>query len=242
MSHILGEDRSMNSIGTETSPLLDALLFLGLSITESPSSSLGTCSDTEFTETLQRLSLLSANTPIASLRYSAHVLCSRLLHAHPDPQSRLAFIKDTLEHCPYENLKGSAVGWLKEEILSAANTSTACQGSGGEISPFETPVCLLVLKSHLLAPAKTLSDEEFLMNEAFFLQVLNLWFLLFSARELGKKIDIEVFRAEIKTWIEDLESKCLKLREGNDGDGEMSDRLALLEGNMEIVKGSLRQF
>ncbi|KAL8957457.1 MAG: hypothetical protein Q9183_006054, partial [Haloplaca sp. 2 TL-2023] len=113
-----------SSIGTEAPALIDSLLFLGLHILDTKGFGRPPQEDMVFTDTLRHLSLLSANTPSPTLRYHAHILTSRLLHAHPEGNVRLAFIKDTLEHCPYENLKGSAVGWLKEEIRIANASST----------------------------------------------------------------------------------------------------------------------
>ncbi|KAL8955339.1 MAG: hypothetical protein Q9193_006770, partial [Seirophora villosa] len=144
-SNLLFHAPSSGSIGTEPASLIDSLLFLGSHTFETSSLPKQPPNDDTFTNTLQRLSLLSANTPSAPLRYHAHILTSRLLHAHPDRNLRLAFIKDTLQHCPYENLKASAVGWLKDEIRAAAATPNtgneqqgeSAEGEGGGI--FTTP-------------------------------------------------------------------------------------------------------
>ena len=125
LSKVIGNPTSP-TIGTEPSALIDSVLFLGLYIFETSSSSSDATplsdevhDDTAFTPTLQTLSLLSLNTPHSGLRYSAHILTSQLLHANASDYIKLGFIKDTLQHCPYENLKAEAVGWLKNEILSA---------------------------------------------------------------------------------------------------------------------------
>jgi len=79
----------------------------------------GPLSDTTYLQHLQTLSLLSAQNPAPTLRYAAHTLTSALLHAHPTDRLRLTFITDTLENCPFETLKASAVSWLKEELIIA---------------------------------------------------------------------------------------------------------------------------
>jgi hypothetical protein len=79
----------------------------------------GPLEDEDFLQHLQSLSLLSANNPSPTLRYAAHVLTSSILHAHPVDRVRLTFITDTLEECPYDSLKASAVSWLREEIITA---------------------------------------------------------------------------------------------------------------------------
>ncbi|KAI9745146.1 MAG: hypothetical protein M1818_001424 [Claussenomyces sp. TS43310] len=107
------------SIGTEHRSVIDAFLAIGLWLENSNRFVTGGLDDEEFLQHLQTLSLLSANTPTPTLRYHAHLLTSSILHAHPVDRTRLTFISDTLEHCPYENLKASAVGWLKDEFIIA---------------------------------------------------------------------------------------------------------------------------
>ena len=111
-------DSATGSTGAEPEPLIDAVLFLGFLIIKS-GRGIPPDNDTAYNNILQRLSLLSANMPSPALRYHAYVLTCSILHAHPSDHVRLAFIGDTLEHCPYENLKASAIGWLKDEILAA---------------------------------------------------------------------------------------------------------------------------
>ncbi|KAI1006960.1 hypothetical protein K3495_g1259 [Podosphaera aphanis] len=106
-------------IGGEESGVIDAILALGLWLENENKFIAGSLQDQEFLEYLQLLSLLSANTPSSSLRYAAHVLCSHILHAHPVDRVRLSFISDTLEHCPFDTLRASAVSWLKDEIMTA---------------------------------------------------------------------------------------------------------------------------
>jgi hypothetical protein len=118
VSHFIGTG-GPQLIGSEESGVIDAILAIGLWLENTNKFVNGPLEDDDFLQHLQSLSLLSANTPSPSLRYAAHVLTSSILHAHPVDRVRLTFVTDTLEHCPYEALKASAVSWLKEEIITA---------------------------------------------------------------------------------------------------------------------------
>ncbi|KAL8870159.1 MAG: hypothetical protein Q9174_003727, partial [Haloplaca sp. 1 TL-2023] len=172
------------SIGTESPALIDALLFLGLHILETEGLGRPPEEDMVFTDTLRHLSLLSANTPAPTLRYHAHVLTSRLLHAHPEGNVRLAFIKDTLEHCPYENLKGSAVGWLKEEIrisnAPSVDPSAEKEAKTKDDSVFRRPICLDTLSRELFMSPKRMDHQTFEQHISFFMDVLNLVYFLLA--------------------------------------------------------------
>jgi hypothetical protein len=107
------------TIGSGPTGVIDALLAIGLWLEHTNKFVSGALEDEDFLQHLQSLSLLSATNASPSLRYASHVLTSSLLHAHPVDRLRLTFISDTLEECPYEPLKASAVSWLKEEIITA---------------------------------------------------------------------------------------------------------------------------
>lgn len=106
------------TVGLEPEALLDTILAQALIAIEK--NNIGEPKDDEsFAQYLQTLSLISANTPSPNLRGHAHYLTTTVLRSHPHDLVRLTFIRDTLEHCPYENLKASAVSWLKGETLEA---------------------------------------------------------------------------------------------------------------------------
>lgn len=107
------------TIGSEEQGIIDAVLAIGLWLEHTNRFVSGPLEDEDFLLHLQSLSLLSANNPSPTLRYASHALTSSILHAHPVDRLRLTFISDTLEECPYESLKASAVSWLKEEIITA---------------------------------------------------------------------------------------------------------------------------
>ena len=186
-------DPATGSTGAEPEPLIDAVLFLGF-LTVDSGQGMSTNDDTAYNNILQRLSLLSANMPSPVLRYHAHVLTSSILHAHPSDQFRLAFIRDTLEYCPYENLKASAIGWLKEELLAADEIMQEKK----ETSIFSTPAALITLGPFLCPdPDKLMQDQSisdsyatFQAYQAFYLAVLNLIYLLLSSPHLLFKLQI----------------------------------------------------
>ena len=130
----------LSSAGTEPAVVVDALCALGIVAFETAPKSRPTKSKstfkhivpafsklsfskfpntTDFQSYIQTVSLLAATNPDARLRAVAHYLATSVLHAHPSTSSRLLVIRDVLEHCPFQNLKESAVGWLKEEIIWA---------------------------------------------------------------------------------------------------------------------------
>ena len=241
---------SPSSAGTEPPCLIDSILFLGTFILST--SSIGTPETDEiFNETLQRLSLLSANTPSPTLRYHAHLLTARILHSHPKEEVRLAYIKDTLEHCPYENLKASAVGWLKTELLAADEApSETNQDLETEREPslFATPVALSVLSPHLftIRPiSKDLSPEETLItfsnHQPIWLAVLNLIYLLLSSPSLSRKsLATEEFVYQATTYVHNLEGVTSSVAARTKEEGGEGGEIGLLQGMLRMVRDELR--
>lgn len=232
------------SAGTEPLALIDAILALHscLNISkEDPKSD----SENSFKETLQRLSLLSANTPNASLRYRAHLVTKSILYSHPSENVRMAYIKDTLQNCPYENLKASAVAWLKDEIIAAGRTET---GKG----VFATPATLTTLAPYLFPNPHSLTTSNndftpFLAHQSFFLAVLNLVYLILSSQTLNVS-SWDLIRCT-ETWTGQLKDVANGIREvikvgreeGEDAIEGLEMDLTLLEGNIDIVEEALKE-
>ena len=246
-------DESMNGIGLERASFADAVIFLGLFILET--SSVSPPQDKHsFTSTLQRLSLLSANTPSAPLRYNAHLLTTKILHSHPSGETRLAFIQDTLQHCPYENLKTSAVGWLKDEILLGDEENRKRTGPSTSTStPFTSPSTLSTLSSTLFLdprqlPPSSPSNEHstFLSHHSFYLAVLNFLYLLLTSPSLFLSLDIKSliqtselrlrFLDPLKQISDQIQSKANR----PDEDEEVSNNdMALLDGMLQMVEKAM---
>jgi hypothetical protein len=206
------------NVGMEPEALLDVILCLGLLALED--NQIGEPEDDEqFAEYLQTVTLISANSPSPTLRYHAHYLSSTILRSHPSDLVRLSFIRDTLEHCPYENLKASAVGWLKGETLEA-NTQPSAQSHSHphpsnqtqdakvspstetepELSIFATPIALSTLSPYLfpslapsLSPPLPIAEAwlNFRAELSFYLAILNFYYLLLSATFLHEALDIK---------------------------------------------------
>lgn len=198
-------DSATGSTGAESEPLVDAVLFLGFFIISSQPNhpirgdSEGRGEDEyAFTNILQRLSLLSANMPSPVLRYHAHLLTSTILHLNPSENSRLAFIRDTLEHCPFENLKASAIGWLKDEILAAEKAEQSRNEPDAEASIFTTSASLstlapfIFLNPEKLMEGQTITDSytTFQAYQPFYLAVLNFLYLLLSSTTLSSRLQM----------------------------------------------------
>lgn len=222
LQNFIGGDMSVG-VGMEPEALIDTVLALGLIAVEKDAIEEPE-DDDGFTQYLQMTSLLSANTPSPSLRYLAHYLTSTVLRSHPSDVIRLSFIRDTLEHCPYENLKASAVSWLKGEIIEAnvpksreseapnveglQITVPSSAGDAGPRSPglsiFATPVALSTTSSllfpdltrDLTAPSIQEAYNTFKTNLSFYLATLNFYFLLLIARHMHEPLDLEGFHQE----------------------------------------------
>lgn len=196
LKHCLSSPEQVGgTLGTEPEALIDVVLALGLVTLErdaigEPSS------DEQFNEYLQVIALLSSNCPSGNLRGHAHYLASTVLRSHPDENIRLAFIRDTLEHCPFENLKVSAVGWIKGETIEAnPPTPTSNQEPS---SLFSTPLALDILAPYLFpslhtdlvtAPIQE-SWLKFRTNLTFYLASLNFLYLLLCAQHLHHALSI----------------------------------------------------
>lgn len=237
-------DSTSASTGTEPLALIDAVLalFPFLEASDSLPDAVQT-----FNETVQRVALLSANTPNASLRYQAHLVTKNILASHPDKAIRLDYIKDTLKDCPYENLKASAVGWLKEEVLADSNRDPAIGAS--EEASMTMPTTLATLKPYLFLDPQSMirggDFSPFLAHQGYFLAVLNLMYLILSSEILRTSSGEMV--ADLKGWLVKLESVASNIRrimklgqeDGEDIIPGLEMDLALLEGNLELVGGRL---
>jgi hypothetical protein len=257
LEHFVGV-LGQQTIGLEPEALLDIVLALGLIALEK--NAVGEPTDDEvFAKYLQTTSLVSANTPSPSLRYHAHYLTSTILRSHPHDLIRLTFIRDTLEHCPYENLKASAVTWLKGETLEA-NPSTPLpptenDASQSESSIFATPVALQTTSPYLFPDLTnsfnttlTISDSfmQFRQELGFYLATLNFYFLLLTARQLHENLDIKGLHESSGMedhFLEPLKDVCGRftesLKEGGElriaeGGEDFADKQNVVQAQMDV--------
>jgi hypothetical protein len=236
------------TVGLEPEALIDIVLALGLIAVQR--NNVGEPADDEaFAQYLQTVSLISANTPSPSLRGHAHYLTTTILRSHPHDLVRLTFIRDTLEHCPYENLKASAVSWLKGETLEAnpppTDTDAADEDDDTHTHPniFATPVALSTVSPFLwpdltthfpstsaATPALIESWLQFRQDAAFYVASLNLYYLLQRAPHLREPLGVATL--DVTSFIGPLKAGAARFR------AELRDGGALDE---VVEKGEARE-
>lgn len=218
-------ENGTGTLGTEPESLIDAALALGLVTLEYDSIGEPT-TDEQFKEYLQLTALLSSNCPSGNLRGHAHYLTTTILRSQPNDNVRLDFIRDTLEHCPFENLKVSAVGWIKGETIEAnppspevADQNTADSlGEGPSIfaTPFALdslgPFLFPSLQNELLKPAVREAWLTFRTNFSFYLAALNFAYLLLCAKHLHQVLST----GDLWSSNDVAGSFCQPLREASD--------------------------
>lgn len=198
------------NIGSEEPGVIDAILAIGIYLEHTNKFVSGPLEDDEFLQHLQSLSLLSANSPSPTLRYAAHVLTSSILHAHPVDRLRLTFISDTLENCPYETLKASAVSWLKEEIITAHERKSE--------NLFASTAGLAAVQPYLFPDTSALvgaSDEELIqeLEQAFPFHMAVINFLYFIS---GKQYS-HIVPSGMMTVVEEIYLGPLRIAQGKAG-------------------------
>ncbi|POS88372.1 hypothetical protein EPUL_000929 [Erysiphe pulchra] len=188
---------------------IDSILLIGLWLESENKFVAGPLEDEEFLEYLQWLSFLSLQTPSPSLRHVAHVLSSSILHAHPIDRLRLTFITDTLENCPYEALKASAVSWLKEELITALERNS----SGVFASPTAlaaTQPFMFPSTSGLLEASDDELTEEINNTYPFHMTVLN--FLIFlSGNKYVHILPTRMLNVAEELYVRPLKTACERL-------------------------------
>jgi hypothetical protein len=241
------------TVGLEPDALLDTVLAHGLIALEQ--NNVGEPKDDEsFAQYLQTVSLISANTPSPSLRGHAHYLTTTVLRSHPHDLVRLTFIRDTLEHCPYENLKASAVSWLKGETLEA-NTPHA--EVDGETNIFATPVALSTvapflwpdLTNHYTSIDTDIAEAwvQFRQELGFYVAALNFYYMLLRAQQLHESLGIkdlhlghyiDPMKKIVTRFRHELEAGGGKLDLEGDGLEQAKADVGLLEKVVDWVEGA----
>jgi hypothetical protein len=252
------------TVGMEPEALLDTILAFGLIALEK--NDVGEPKDDEsFAQYLQTISLISANTPSPSLRGHAHYLTSTVLRSHPHDLVRLTFIRDTLEHCPYENLKASAVSWFKGETLEAnAPHSQSPDDDGVETNIFATPVAISTVAPYLWPDLTrqysttdtSLEDSwmQFRQELGFYVAALNFYYLLLQAKHLHGTLGIKELNKNHNVqsqYLDVLKQVAARFQKelGADGGALVEEEgleqakadMGLVEKVVEWVEGGLRR-
>lgn len=222
------------NVGTEEASVIDSILAIGFWLEKSNKFVGGALEDEDFLQYLQTLSLISANTPAPTLRYGAHILLSSILHAHPVDSIRLTFIIDTLENCPYETLKASAVGWLKKEIIRAQERKSE--------GLFSSTVALTSAQPYLFPDMSALAQasdsevwEEFKQSFPFHMAVLNFLYFLTGGAYAHvvppgmRTVAEEIYLAPLRAAHGRVKASLASSGELNKGLGEGDVAMALSE-------------
>jgi len=252
------------TLGSEPETLVDAVLALGITCLDR--NAVGEpASDEKFNEYLQVTALLSSNCPNPNLRGHAHYLTSTILRSQPDDAVRLAFIRDTLEHCPFENLKVSAVGWIKGETIEA-NPPTPMAGAEQhhrtpevDRSVFATSLALDSLAPFLFPSLQTelvttpVHDAwvTFQANVSFYLASLNFVYLLLCVKHLHQNLGIADLwsNADVAgSFVQPLKDASARFRKEmeaggalvDEGSEELSAELSLLDETIERVTRAVK--
>ncbi|KAK0352376.1 YAP1-binding protein 1 [Friedmanniomyces endolithicus] len=251
------------TLGTEPEALLDAILALGL-ICLGRDSMGEPASDEQFNEYLQVTALLSSNSPSPNLRGHAHYLTTTVLRSQPDDDARLSFIRDTLEHCPFENLKVSAVGWIKGETIEA-NPPASTPGhlhQAPELEAKSVFATLFALESlapylfpslhvDLISVPAAEAWQIFQLNLSFYLTSLNFLYLLLCAKHLHHSLSIaELWKNNdvAGSFLQPLRDAAKRFGKALDDGGELTDErtpgviaeLMLLDETIERVTNAVR--
>lgn len=148
--------------GQSQPPVVDAVLYLGaLILHEGVGLNEIPLQIEEFLIYLQTFAAISATASSPQIRFLANVHVTTCLKKHPDEAVRLAYIKDTLEHCPFESLKERVVVFLKDEIIAATSPSPASSAPSTPSSIFGSSLALQELSSVLFPDiAELLSGSD----------------------------------------------------------------------------------
>ena len=178
----------------------DALLAIGIWLEHSDRFVDGPLNDDEFLKYLQALSVLSASDPSSTTRYAAHVLTSFILHSHPNDRVRLSFITSVFEEehddPRLEGLKVSAVTWLKEEIITAADRGTK--------NVFSSAAALVATLPHICPDLQEVSLDDndqmasqLMQDLSLHMSVLNFLYFLRSEQYT------HIFPSEIQSKVQE---------------------------------------
>ncbi|KAF8474058.1 YAP-binding/ALF4/Glomulin [Kalaharituber pfeilii] len=238
--------------GTSEIGVLDAVLFLGAWALSSEGGGFGEVPDGQAEDGeegwlvyLQAFALLSATSTSPLIRLLAHNHLSQTIHSHPDEAVRLSYIKDTLEHCPFESLKASMIGILKDEIAAATATGN------DKPSIFASPLVLEELSMFLFPNLASILDAEgddaekwdwFAENYAVIMATGNLWLFLLMREFKGQKgvcgIDQwgerieERWAGRLKGWLDEVTVT---------EDGKEATEKRGVDMDVDIVKDLLRR-
>jgi hypothetical protein len=236
------------SPGQSHPAIIDAILFLGaLSLETGGLGDIPESTDAFFIY-LQIFSVISTNASSAQQRFLANTHVARCLRAHPNEAVRLAYVRDTLEHCPFESVKAAVVGILKDEIVHAT-TPVHRAGASAPSTPNSILGTSLGLSEifDVLFPEmeKTFAggDEWEIWKDVHprVAATLNLYLLLLLNAELRHRVGVDTkFRGKVESrFLEPIRKRLGGFKEREAKEGGMN--VAMLEITVdrieEVMKG-----
>ncbi|KAH0602527.1 uncharacterized protein H6S33_008608 [Morchella sextelata] len=229
--------------GQSQPPVLDAVLYLGaLILHEGVGLNEIPLQIEEFLIYLQTFAAISATATSPQIRFLANVHVATCLKKHPDEAVRLAYIKDTLEHCPFESLKERVVVFLKDEIIAATSPSPTSSAPSTPSSIFGSSLALQELSSALFPDVAELlsgSDQQnwSALKNAYptFVATANLYYFLLKSPATHGRVGVCD-----KKHVDRVEEKFLApLRKAVDGFKGVEE--AGMGFEMEILKEVLER-
>ncbi|KAA8912859.1 YAP-binding/ALF4/Glomulin [Sphaerosporella brunnea] len=228
--------------GSAHPAIIDAILFLGALFLET--GGLGDIPESSdaFFIYLQIFSVISTNASSPQQRFLANNHVARCLRAHPSEAVRLAYVRDTLEHCPFESVKAAVVGILKDEIVHA---TTPVQRTGASVP--STPINILGTPLGLSEIFDVLfpdMDAVFAKNDwKTFKEVhpciaatLNLYLLLLLNADLRHRLGVDAkFREKVEMrFVQPIRKRLEGFKEKESQEGGMN--VAMLGITFERVE------
>jgi len=258
-----------NFIGNDDSPdvamlghpqvLLDSLLALTVVSIDRPISN--PTNDEEYENFVLLLTSCTSRQAYSAVRR----IPAAVVHSHPSQISRFRLIRKVLESDKLQYARDSAIGWLKDEILSVAAPTKATAATPTEPNIFGDPHYFSVLFPLLFNPAflETSSDNvaSFIrFSQSFAPSIhaaLSLYYIILSSPDLRERLQLEktyvYFRTKflepLKMLLHEFESDLT--RNGGDGQIEaaigeeacqigMARSVGLISHIIEQVEGALR--
>jgi hypothetical protein len=241
--------------GQSQPAVTDAILFLGLlslqkfGLGEVPES------NEQFFIYLQIFSVISTSARSPQARFLANSHVARCLRAHPNEAVRLAYVRDTLEHCPFQSVKAAVVGILKDEILHATLPEETSSAPRSPNSIFGTGACLEEIFDVLFPDLEKMfggtgSEEKAweLFKEIYpcIGATVNLYLLLLLNDDLGTRL-----RATSKRFGEKVDARYLqpvrkrldvfKAREQKESSGGNVMVLEMTMDRVDELKGGIAE-
>lgn len=223
-------------------PLLDSLLALTVfamkSIIGQPSS------DAEFNTFVLELAACTARQNYTSVRR----IPSAIVHSHPSESVRFDLIRRVLEDDTLQGVKESAVGWLKDEILSSQAQSSPSSSIFQNPSHFATLFPLLFNSSQLFLDV---SSSAIVASWLTFSQTLapsihaalSLYYILLSSADLRARLQLDQSYPDFRTkFQEPLRSICRAFEADSTDQGGDGLIQAAVGEDMSVVGNALCGF